>query len=522
MRSFQVQAPLLAIVWLMLTCASPARAAGEDLMSAANGDHLWFVIPSAKNGGKEAQYDLCHHGLDAGGPYFKAQCKLTEIPIAMASRGNRVWLVFPPKGKSADASREVFTIEVQQNKAFGGYFSVPAGRLDIAAPLPAAGRLASFIVTERGPVALIVPAKQAKASQQSEVAETTPSSLLQLVNDRWTTLEPPPDFDPTAPAILAPGAAAGAEFSILAPALGDPQRTLRQTRSHEGAWTASFLTLDFLKVHAIINMDRQVAAILAAASDRQIEVAYMRAGGVVPLAMLPPPEGQWSILGMRSGFRLVERATQGSVFIREIQPLSGAVSQPQAMTLQPITTGKFWQVSMLIAVSISVLLLVFLIKPVSKAPVTLAPGVTPLPITLRLGALLIDLMPAGIVAGLILRAPLLELLSAPTLTFDLERCVPYMLMAGLTVLHSTVGELYRNASLGKALVGGRVTTADGSNPRIGQILLRNGLKCLVLLVPPLAVFGLINPHLQGLPDMAAGTLIVRRAPEQSINTPDDR
>jgi uncharacterized RDD family membrane protein YckC len=170
---------------------------------------------------------------------------------------------------------------------------------------------------------------------------------------------------------------------------------------------------------------------------------------------------------------------------------------------------------MLVALSISGLLLVFLIKPVSKVPVSLPAGTEPLPVMLRLTALLIDLIPAGVLVGFLMRKPLAELVTLPVLSIDVERSVPFLLIAALTVLHSALSELARGTTLGRALVGGRVVTGEGSKPRPGQILLRNGLKCLILVVPPLAVFALINPQLQGLPDMAAGTIVVHTPDEPS-------
>ena len=80
--------------------------------------------------------------------------------------------------------------------------------------------------------------------------------------------------------------------------------------------------------------------------------------------------------------------------------------------------------------------------------------------------------------------------------------------------HSSVSELLTGKTLGKAMVGARIARLDGTSPRIEQLLLRNFLKCFVLLVPPLALFSLFNPHLQGLPDVAAGTVVVHE-PETS-------
>ncbi len=75
-------------------------------------------------------------------------------------------------------------------------------------------------------------------------------------------------------------------------------------------------------------------------------------------------------------------------------------------------------------------------------------------------------------------------------------------------LHGTITELATGRSLGKAFVGARVVTITGVRPSAATILFRNAFKLLVLLIPVLAVFALLNPNVQGLGDSVARTLVV--------------
>ena len=73
---------------------------------------------------------------------------------------------------------------------------------------------------------------------------------------------------------------------------------------------------------------------------------------------------------------------------------------------------------------------------------------------------------------------------------------------------ATALETITARSLGKMLVGGCVTTVSGSRTAWRMILWRGAVRMVVALVPPLAVFALTNPHMRGLHDMAAKTLVL--------------
>ena len=530
---------LLLAIALALS-VQPVRAAGDDhddeLLSAGNQEHLWFAFPQVKPAATNPRdtsakleanpgMDLYHHAADLGGPYYKAQSWLAVRPVALASWGPRVWVVFPAKGQGPNASMEVDTIEVIKNPALGIYLSEPSGRMEMVASLPAHGRLASFVGASTGPVALILPEGTGAISAPPENATDNAASkphLAALQNGRWVDIPLPEDFKWDRATRLAAAGDDGGNLILLTPEEPASKRAVRYDRNSAGQWDRSTIELDLHLVRSVISIDGRVAIISTGpGAQSDIEISYLRLQGAVPLTRIGRPSERWDIAGMAGGLHLLERDPQGVITIRSIEPLSGEMLSTRRMEVQPLTAGKLWQVSMLIALSISGLLLVFLIKPVSKAPVALPTTMEPLPVMLRVASLLIDLLPAGVLVGFILRKPLVELLTLPVLSIDIEKSIPYLLMAGLTVLHSTVSELSRGTTLGKALVGARVVTAEGQRPRVGQTLLRNGLKCLILVVPPLAIFALINPHLQGLPDMAAGTVVVHTPEESTERNSDD-
>jgi uncharacterized RDD family membrane protein YckC len=84
-------------------------------------------------------------------------------------------------------------------------------------------------------------------------------------------------------------------------------------------------------------------------------------------------------------------------------------------------------------------------------------------------------------------------------------------MAGVTAGLSTGTEMMTGTSIGKRLLGARVIGVAGP-PGAGRLLLRNGIKLIELMVPPLAIVVVMTPNLQGLHDLAARTVVVHPEP----------
>jgi uncharacterized RDD family membrane protein YckC len=72
-----------------------------------------------------------------------------------------------------------------------------------------------------------------------------------------------------------------------------------------------------------------------------------------------------------------------------------------------------------------------------------------------------------------------------------------------------IWELASGTSMGKGICGGRVRSTTGNALKARQVLVRNIVKALILLVPPLAILTLLHPNQQGLGDLMARTVIVR-------------
>ncbi len=124
------------------------------------------------------------------------------------------------------------------------------------------------------------------------------------------------------------------------------------------------------------------------------------------------------------------------------------------------------------------------------------------PLGVRLGAGLIDVLPA--------LTPLLILLRHPEATPRQALELLEFAAAPLYLLHTTAIEAAFGRSLGKMCLGLRVVSIDGTRPSISSLLIRNLLRIIDigLVFLPLAVI-LFSPLRQRTGDVAAGTLVVR-------------
>ena len=496
-----------------LLVGPPAAPAAEGLAAAAADEHLWFVVPPARSPGPII---LRHHARASGGPHYTRGLELgrspNDVPEAMAAWGERLWLVFDPRpGLGAtDVRRQAFTVRIRLNPAFGGWFYDPPDRLVVLSALEGRGVLAGFVGTDQGPVALLLPRASRRGRRLTGPDELQTAALLALRGPEWTPLELPEDFGAAPTARLAAGGDDGRLLALLESDPARAQRTSVWWRDRQGAWELSEIDLDLSSVVALSRVGPVIAVASRAPGTAQIEVAYLRRDGLVPLCRFTPGGNAWAVQGLHDGPRIVGLSAAGEPSLGRIDPVSGAVSLPVVMSSQRLEAGRIWHLPLLVAVTVVAVLMVFLLRPSSTATAALPPGTMALAPMARLLAALVDLAASGLVVMLLMGIEPACLLKLPLWTPDLAEALPGLLMIGLTACHSTLSEVLSSRTLGKALVGGWVTTAEGARPRPGALVLRNLAKLVVLLVPVLVVVGLFSPHWQGLDDQVARTFVVRR------------
>lgn len=507
-----------AALWAWLACA--AEPGGARMNCVSNGKHLWLI---ASNPPPRPGFMVLHHAADLEGPYYKSQADLSSAPEVIASWENRLWLGFPAKGGQGVA-RDVFTMQVQKEPTLGMYLPVPSGRLDIASPLPGLGQLVAFEGALEGPVALLVPFDRAGVIGGPHSIAAEPNlehpRLLQLRQDAWVDLGLPEDFAASNQIVLAVSSA-GDEITLIAPG-SIPGECLRFDRDQAGNWNCSKIDLDIRRLRSAVSIRRQIAVVLADGAAGQASIAYLRGGSLAPLTQFPLPSGAWDVIGLDDRLQLATLWSDGRPALQDIDPLTGVVGIERSMEVQPLAAGRLWQVTLLLAFSVSGMLLVFVIRPGARSvSVPFPKGKSAAPLSMRFCALAIDMIPAGVATMALLNCSLTQLLTTPMFTIDLEESVPYLLMIGLTMAHSAVSELTWKTTFGKRVMGIEILSADGDPIGRRRLLVRNIVKMVVLLLPPLAVFVAVNPNMQGLPELASRSVLVRSTPPEEAGSSEE-
>jgi hypothetical protein len=395
-----------AVLVLAAMAASVAVAVGSQpeavrmVQGASSGEHLWVVVPSDRD---PQRWHLLHHAWEMDGPYYSPQpVGLSREPEAMAAYGERLWLIFPPRGEGPP-QRGVFTVAVERDAALEIYRPTPRDRLQILEALPAAGRLTSFVATDRGPIALLVPrsgddprgrgvieqpdsppdpgaddagdadfgteSAEPVAPDLAEAAARRPL-LLQMRSKRWRELALPDDIVLTSAVRLAVAGYDRSELVVLSVDPSDSARTLlhRMSFDQDAAdeqviWDRSSLELDLNRVLAVETVRGRLVAVVQDESRQQPHLRYIRPTQILELGEMPDPRGRWNVFGMADVMRMIEYSTRDGAMMRRINPVTGEATKPELMRVQPLPAGRMWYTSLLLAAAVVAVLLVLLVRP---------------------------------------------------------------------------------------------------------------------------------------------------------------
>lgn len=480
--------------------AVPGSPPGTSVLAASDGkDDVWFVI---RKGALSAE--LGHLAVSMPAGTYQRGLPLEAAPIGIAASGDRAILLFAPR--SALVPRPyLLSTSARPNPVTGAWVSIPPDRLELLRALPIDGAVESM----------------ASGTDGLRMLFEGDARLWQLVREEWRSLDLPEPLRTAAQRRLEP---IGSGASILATTGSDG--AWERWRGEETTWTRHALGLAAaLDVEPIGS-----AALLALVTERMPDQAIARR--VVSLEGDRPkeivalgaeiPEG--TALAWLGGAPVLIDGASGAPRLRRVD-VSAGVIEP-AVTLEPQRTlATAWtHLPILGAVVISLLMVVFFVRSLRDESAQRMPeGWEPMPLALRIPALVIDLVPGIVAAKFVLGVPWSAFLTPPWLIVDADAALPSIVAPIVTVVICAVSESLFATSLGKRIFGGRVVSMRGSaasiDPTIVQTIGRNVFKAVILQVQILAIFTLMHPLGQGVGETVSATAVVRRrAPQPEMAT----
>lgn len=496
---------LIAVLLLSLPGRTAFASASETtgLLIASGGEHVWFVLKDPET---PATWRLMHHSTGMDGPHARVARSLTVKPVGLAAAGDEVLVLLPPTAQRSEQF-DLLRLRAARNPAMGTYYDLPLDGWDVLASVPREGVLGGLRLARDGsPLALLLPARKVSEgvtrTRGSRTGASAPEArLLRQSAFAWDEVALPEVLRTSAEQRLVPPAGL-AQASILA---GDPEGgSVRHDWSGE-AWSTRPGPARWDAILAVASVGDLLAFVTRGTDG--LEFGLERGDALLPIATVPLPERPWGVASMGDGLVLIEVDGAGEPVVRSIDPLAGTVGQPVTWTRPPLRVSNWLHLPIIGMLVVAALLAIVLFRPSELPDAPLRAGVVPLPLGRRMLALAIDFIPGVLLALLLFDTDPTSLASVPLWSSELAFAGPGLVIIGVTIGHETLTELLWHRSIGKAIVGGRVVASDGTPPGSGTILLRQLFKTVVLYAPILAIFVVLSPACQGVPETVSRTVV---------------
>ena len=526
----------VAILVAGLLGPGTAHASDEPrpVLAASGGRH---VFVSMDGGDVTTGFEIMHLDGESGPGAGRIVARVPRRPEAIAATGDRCWVVLPPLDAD-NPHREVISFKVVRNPATGLWYAEPVGRFEVLPVLPREPVLIGMVGDAEGPVAVMRPSQRAARGIERDRGDATGSIDASAADDgaesevdldagstfvigetnrwRWSIEPPPAGFLAVRDAALGVGGTREGARPALAWRAEDGDARLSTWM--ENAWSSMALPLD-AAARPLAVVESEGGTLLAnRVESGRILLDYVRPGdgdGSVSLLRLdaiePAVAGpRATVVGVAMGPWVIDADEEG-LRITVVDPLGGSAGEP----VRPVDeTGEFSLIHFPLTgiAMISALMAALLLRPwiERSAPREPVAGLRPMSLTRRIAALCIDLVPGAMVAIVTFDLDPSEFLEGFR-SGDPETAAPAVFAIVVTAVIAGIGEMFFGRSAGKAIVGGRVSSIDGTGGTMVQRGLRAILKLIVLLLPPLALLVVIDPLGRGMPELLSRTCVTTRA-----------
>ena len=478
------------------------------------------------------------------------------VPCGLAAGDGRLWLIYEGQlvqslnPQTAPTGLMVYESRLEASLPAGtSVRSAVAGREGLWLLLRVETREALNLIDSSSAVsaaglsaANTQPAAEAPRNAELPRLSVPEDRLVHLQRGQWVKQELPADWPHDAPAWMVL-LRVQAQVPILAVAPKTTPGTLRVYRTDGEAsrptvagWQrqdyplAGTGTLQLLAVEEQLVLGQRANT----ASGLALDLSILRPGKVIVLGRLSvptaPSAAPWALISTQQSAALIVAADPKRLLWSRMDVRGQRVGTEAAelTETQPNLYAQWVELLLVMGtVAIATLILfVFWRREGTGPKLNLSKEVVLADRFTRVFAGLIDLVPCLVLGSLVWGADPRDILNhwpgMPGAVIPSTGMLPPLTALLLLVIHTTLSELFTARTLGKALLGLRVTNFQGGPPHLWQVLARNLGRIFELLAPLFLILPFITPYQQRLCDLIAHTVVVQHArPPEPAGDDDD-
>ena len=362
--------------------------------------------------------------------------------------------------------------------------------------------------------------------------------LLHLSQNRWETIALPADWSVDSPGHLVTQAYDDARPLLIATTPGEKLIRWYTWARPDGAgddapqqWITHRQTMELATSAQPAVIDRQLVVTQRLNTPGKIEfaVTQIRPERVSEVGTLSAIDrgGPSALTTLGDRLALITADKDGQLSLTRISLRGTSDDQPVLLAPEPPSIGQIADLLVFVvvlALVTPVLILMWKRDPAAQ-PVQLPRGLRIGDLFARALAAMIDLFPC-----LYLATVICDVSFEAMTTFwpgtgksgGWQPMIPGAIAIGLYIGHTFLSELFTARTVGKAMLGLRVTGLKGEPPDIWQVLARNLFKVLDLIAMPLLIFAIISPSRQRLGDVVGRTVVVTPAIDEDGNVKSNR
>ena len=451
---------------------------------------FWFVSPPLDAASTPSLAIVGPPALDT---IYSPLHVLASPPDAMASAGTAVWVL--PAGMGGQ-SKILRSLRATWDTGLEAWIAEPAEGLARLPAWPGEGVLTHVIGTQLGP-SVIVQQGDADAYR-----------IWSLRRGEW--LERTTVAVQTSERVLL----AAEEADDLVLLVGDDSSfAMLRAVDIESPWQRTQLEATDGQPCDLIFHDGNPLLGFQYANDSR-RLGYVQKGKILPWAELVDVPEKARLVRGKEGLLLFHLGLDGPQ-VRLAEPGSKWHTLARSTGL----SGAFWSVFVLLG--IAVVVVVMLLAGRGAGGDVVPKGCRVAPLSRRIIAVLLDLVPGLLVCVAVLGSGSIEVLSA-LLAGPMPSTLPTLsIMAAVTAGWGFAWEATLGHSPSKRLLALRVVPSRGEQLQCWQALVRNVLKGVVIMAPPLAILIILTPLAQAPGDIVARTLVIDAGPSRPDGPPID-